>query len=127
MKAPNWILSAAAICGALSVLTGAFAAHGLKAVLSSQQMGWIETGVLYQHLHSLALLALGLAVWAKGEMAFKSTAICWVLGILLFSGSLYALALSGWRFLVFLTPIGGLSFVAGWLLLTRNAAQQGKA
>lgn len=126
MQNRNWILIIAALCGALSVLTGAFAAHGLRALLSPQQMGWIETGVLYQHVHSLALLALGLAVWAKGEMQFKSSALCWALGIVLFSGSLYAVALTGWRFLVFLTPIGGLSFVAGWLLLAVNAAQQGR-
>lgn len=126
MKNRNWILIAAALCGALSVLTGAFAAHALRPVLSSQQMGWIETGVLYQHVHSIALLALGLAVWVKGESSFKSSAICWLLGMFLFSGSLYALALTGWRFLVFLTPIGGLSFVAGWLFLAVNAAQQGR-
>jgi uncharacterized membrane protein YgdD (TMEM256/DUF423 family) len=105
--------------GALSVMLGAFAAHGLKSRLSEYSMGIFETGVKYQFYHVFAILALGLII----KSGFQHPMIGWsfrffIFGIILFSGSLYALALlSGKRWLGMITPVGGLCLIAGWLCL----------
>jgi uncharacterized membrane protein YgdD (TMEM256/DUF423 family) len=105
----------------LAVALGAFAAHGLKARLGADMLAVFETGVRYQMFHALALLAVGWACtrWPGGPV----TASGWlfVAGTLLFSGSLYALALSGVRGLGMITPVGGLAFLAGWLCLAWGA------
>ncbi|WP_442110557.1 DUF423 domain-containing protein [Pseudomonas sp. NUPR-001] len=110
-------LMLAAFFGFTGVALGAFAAHGLKGRLSSEYLAVFHTGVTYQLVHALALLGVAvlatqlpgrLVAWAGGLFA---------LGIVLFSGSLYLLTLSGIGKLGMITPIGGMAFLAGWLCL----------
>lgn len=110
-----WIIMVAAIFGALSVALGAFAAHGLQGHLSSNLLDVFKTAVHYQFLHAIALLGIG--VWAVQQPQgwLQVAAGAWILGILLFSGSLYGLSLLEWRWLGPVTPIGGLSFMIGWV------------
>lgn len=109
------ILSAALM--ALAVALGAFGAHALKTHLSSEMLHTWETGVKYHFYHALGLLLIGiLAVYAP-SVYLKWSAILLCAGVVLFSGSLYALSLSGIKILGAITPLGGLSFIAGWILL----------
>ena len=113
------ILLIAFVGGALSVALGAFGAHALKASLDAKQTAWYELAVRYQMWHSLALLGLGClqALFASaGRKLLWWAAILMVAGVLLFSGSLYTLALQGPRWVVFLTPLGGSSLLLGWVL-----------
>ncbi len=109
--------AAGAISGFLSVALGAFGAHGLKNRLSAEMLAIFETGVRYQMYHALALLAVAWAcsrwpgTWSAGS------GWLFLAGTLIFSGSLYVLALSGVRWLGAITPLGGLAFLAGWLCL----------
>ena len=110
-------LSLGSISGALAVMIGAFGAHGLKEKLSAEMLAIYKTGVEYHFYHTLALLAVGLVA-----LHFQSkwlTASGWSMfaGIVIFSGSLYALSISGVKVLGAITPIGGLCFIAGWILL----------
>ena len=101
--------------GLTTVILGAFGAHALEGQLSAQQLIWWQKAVNYQGLHSLALLATALLALATAPSApLKWAGWLFLSGILLFSGSLYALALSGIRSLGMLTPFGGLAFIAGW-------------
>ena len=107
----------------LAVAAGAFGAHGLRARLAPDMLAIFETGARYQMYHALALLAVAwVAVRSPGGPA---TLAGWlfVAGTLLFSGSLYALALSGTRWLGAITPLGGLCFLAGWAALAWAAAR----
>jgi len=101
----------------VAVATGAFGAHGLRARLSPDLLAVFETAARYQMYHALALLAVGWAVtrW-PGPWPVRAGWL-FVVGTLLFSGSLYALALSGMRWLGAVTPLGGLAFLAGWTCL----------
>ena len=112
------LLTVAGASGAIAVMLGAFAAHGLKAQLSPYLIGVFETGVLYQFIHTLAILACGimlqLKLGAKSQKYFFIAAICFIIGILCFSGSLYALALTGIKWFGPITPLGGLLFIIGW-------------
>ncbi len=102
----------------LGVVLGAFAAHGLKARLSEHSLAVFQTGVHYQFLHSLALLFLGLAYrLGIADPLLKAAGICFIIGILFFSGSLYWLANGGPRWLGPITPIGGTLFLVGWFLV----------
>lgn len=101
--------------GLLAVLAGAFGAHVLRGMLSPRLYDVYQTGATYQMYHALALLGVACAqaagqdsVWLRRSQWF------FVLGICLFSGSLYALALSGWKWLGAITPLGGISLVVGW-------------
>jgi uncharacterized membrane protein YgdD (TMEM256/DUF423 family) len=105
------------VSGLMSVAAGAFGAHALRARLPADLLAVFETGARYQMYHALALLAVG---WAAGRWA--GPLVAWagwlfVAGTLLFSGSLYALALSGARWLGAITPLGGVCFLGGWLCL----------
>lgn len=115
-----WFI-AGSLAGASGVVLGAFAAHGLKGALPADSLAQFETGARYQLVHALALLGAGWACerW-PGPLA---QAAGWALlaGIVIFSGSLYALALSGVRWLGAITPAGGLALIAGWLLLAAAA------
>ena len=126
----NWI-AIAALNMALAVTTGAFGAHALKARLSPEALGWWQTAVAYQMWHALGLLALGvllkvslsspaLATAALPATAIQTSAVLLQLGIVIFSGSLYAMALGAPRWFGAITPIGGLAFIAGWLWLAWN-------
>ena len=111
------LLLLAALFGFTGVGLGAFAAHGLKGQLSAEYLAVFQTGVHYQMLHALALLALA-ALWQRlGGRLLTAAGVCFCVGILLFSGSLYALTLSGISALGMITPVGGLTFLAGWLCL----------
>ncbi len=103
---------------------GAFGAHALRGVLSPEFAAVYETGVRYQLVHGLALLFVALAAERRPEQAWKAITWLFGVGILLFSGSLYALSLSGLRFLGAVTPVGGVCFLAGWALVLRLAWSQ---
>jgi uncharacterized membrane protein YgdD (TMEM256/DUF423 family) len=111
---------AAALLGALGVILGAFGAHGLQTRLSSEQLQSWDTAVRYHLLHSVALLALALYGAASGR-SIQLAGSLFVLGILLFSGSIYLLVLTGQRWLGPVTPLGGLCLIAGWLSLASLA------
>ena len=98
------------------VAAGAFGAHGLKNVLDAEALGVFETAVRYQMYH-----ALGLVVLAALPGDYRWSGWLFVAGILIFSGSLYLLALTGTRWLGAITPIGGVCFLAGWALLLYRA------
>ncbi|MGH7228524.1 MAG: DUF423 domain-containing protein, partial [Nitrospiraceae bacterium] len=100
----------------LAVAAGAFGAHSLKASLPTEMLTVFETAARYQMYHALALCAVGWASHQYRHVALRLAGWLFVLGILLFSGSLYALAFSGARWLGALTPLGGLAFLAGWAL-----------
>lgn len=110
----------AGLSGAASVLLGAFAAHGLRARLSEQYLAVFQTAVHYQQWHSLALLLVGLWLLRQPSLYLRLASAAWLLGMLLFSGSLYALVLWGWP-VGLLTPLGGLCLVAGWLAVSLAA------
>jgi uncharacterized membrane protein YgdD (TMEM256/DUF423 family) len=118
------ILVIAAINGFLVVSIGAFGAHGLQARL--QETGYLatfETGVQYHMFHTIALLGLALlAMQAPESRLLSSAAWLFLAGIILFSGSLYVLAISGISWLGAITPLGGLGFLAGWGCLIWFAA-----
>ena len=101
--------------GLLSVAFGAFGAHALRDRLDAYSLGVFETAVQYQFYHSLALLVAGLLlVQFPASILLKSSVFLFVLGILLFSGSLYVLSFTGIRWLGAITPLGGLAFIAAW-------------
>ncbi len=113
---------AGAVSGLVAVALGAFAAHGLKSKLTPEMLTIFETGARYQMYHAFALLA---AAWAAGGGAAspapaRAAGWCFLAGTLLFSGSLYALALTGLRKLGIVTPFGGVFFLAGWGLLAAS-------
>ena len=106
----------------LGVLLGAFGAHGLKDTLSAEGKHAYQTAVLYHLIHGLALLAVGwLATVKPAEPLVKSAGWAFVIGIVLFSGSLYVLSVTGIKKLGIITPFGGLSFLIGWLCLALAA------
>ncbi len=110
-------LALGALSALLSVAAGAFGAHALRARLAPELLVVFETGARYQMYHALGLVAVA---WSASRWpGAATTAAGWLLvaGTLLFSGSLYALALSGVRALGAVTPFGGLAFLAGWLCL----------
>jgi uncharacterized membrane protein YgdD (TMEM256/DUF423 family) len=107
------------ILGGLSVMLGAFGAHSLKEQLTEKSLATFQTGVLYQFMHSLALILVGiLSLHFSDEHKKKIERPGWffLAGIVLFSGSLYSLALGGPRWLGPVTPLGGLSFMIGFSL-----------
>jgi len=123
MKNRN-ILLAGAIFMALGVLLGAFGAHALKKILSPEMLDVYKTGVEYQFYHALGLLAIGLIGFYIESKWLRWSGILLIIGIIIFSGSLYALSISGIKILGAITPIGGLSFVAGWICLAVGIVKQ---
>ncbi len=113
----------AAIFGALAVLLGAFAAHGLKNTLSVEYLAVLQTGVQYQFIHALALLLVALLAQHCASRALVLAAIFFILGIILFSGSLYVLVLTPLK-PGLITPIGGSLLVLGWLSLASSALRK---
>lgn len=111
-------LMIAAISGFCAVVIGAFAAHGLKQILAPEAIDVVKTGVQYQMYHALALLIVALWLSHKPDArGLKVGGLAFILGSLLFSGSLYAIALGAPRWLGPITPLGGLCFLIGWALL----------
>ncbi len=114
----NPLLISAGIIGLLAVGLGAFGAHGLEARLSIAAKGWWDTATLYALVHASAALGVALAARAPGTSWLLSAAgTAFILGALVFSGSLYAMALGAPRWFGAITPLGGLSFLAGWGLI----------
>jgi uncharacterized membrane protein YgdD (TMEM256/DUF423 family) len=115
----RFALLAGALFAAVGVALGAFGAHGLRQMLDATRMGWWHTAVDYQMWHAIALVALSAVPARTGR------ATIWLLsiGILLFSGSLYLMALAGWRWLGIVTPLGGAAMIAGWLVLAWRVAK----
>ncbi len=116
------ILPSAALLGAAAVALGAFGSHGLKPYMTDYQISIFEKGIQYHFVHTLALLATGILMNQSNRTWLRRSSYLFILGILLFSGSLYLLACRD--LLPFsvswvgpLTPIGGLCFIAGWLSL----------
>ncbi len=107
----------AGVNGALAVLLGAFAAHGLKARLAPDMLAVFDTAAHYHLIHALALGLAAMAFDRTGAGAAKIAAMLFLAGIVLFCGSLYLLALTGTVGLGLVTPIGGLAFVGGWAAL----------
>lgn len=114
----NIILSVGAASAGLSVILGAFAAHGLRDQLSEKLLATFQTGVTYQFYHSLALLLVGLLMkqWAA-TVSLRYIALLFMAGMLMFSGSLYVLAMGGPRWLGPITPLGGTCFIIAWFWL----------
>ncbi len=117
-------LTTAALLGALSVALGAFAAHKLRTILPADGVATFETGVRYQFYHALALLMIGIAADKFSTKWIRWAGNCFIAGIILFSGSLYALTVlrimentSANNYVGIITPFGGLFFIAGWLML----------
>lgn len=113
----------AALYGAVAVALGAFAAHGLKSRLSEQLLTVFQTGVTYQFYHTLALLLGGLWLRFAPSPWVAAAGIFWALGVVLFSGSLYALALTSIKWFGPITPLGGLLFILGWICLLVGAVK----
>ncbi|MDH3268024.1 MAG: DUF423 domain-containing protein [Ignavibacteria bacterium] len=108
----TWIIISA-VSGFTAVAIGAFGAHGLREKLSPEMLEVYKTGVLYQFIHTIVLLILSLTNFTKSNIA----SIFFLLGIMLFSFSLYIYSTSGIRFFAMITPVGGVCFLIGWFWL----------
>jgi uncharacterized membrane protein YgdD (TMEM256/DUF423 family) len=115
------ILLAGAVSAFVAVAAGAFGAHALRTRLPADLLAVFETGARYAMYHALALGLVAVLAGVRPGPLLVPAAVCFGAGILLFSGSLFALALSGVRALGAITPLGGLAFLAGWVLLALHA------
>lgn len=115
----HWIIAAGALFAMLAVIIGAFAAHGLQPMLSAYALDLVETGARYQMYHALGLVLVGvLSMFPDFSAAWlKLAAGAFGLGIVVFSGSLYILALSGMSGWGAVTPFGGVAFIFGWFAM----------
>ncbi len=114
----------ASIFGALAVAGGAFGAHALKGKLTETALGSFETGVRYQMYHAIALLLVAVLITQYPDIkGLAVTGWCFVAGIFLFSGSLYGLSLMSIKALGPVTPLGGVAFIAGWIVLALSSAK----
>lgn len=116
-------LTIAAINGFLAVAAGAFAVHGLQGRLDAHALEIFQTGARYHMDHALAMGLAAFAIRGSAAVPARAAAVSFLAGIVLFSGSLYLLALSGARALVFVTPIGGVFFFIGWAMLAWAATR----
>ena len=127
-SAMNWTAIGAVLL-ALAVGMGAFGAHGLRSRLDAYSMSVYENAVFYHFVHALGILLVSLLARTNAISVTGQERVAWLLliGILIFSGSLYALAISGARILGAITPLGGIAFILGWLVLVYEAlrAQRG--
>ena len=114
-----WILGS--LFGFLAVAAGAFGAHALRARLAPDLLAVFETAARYQMYHALALLVVAMAAARWPDPAFRAAGWLFTAGIVVFSGSLYLLALTGVRWLGAITPLGGLAFLGGWIALALAA------
>jgi len=114
------LLIIGSVFAALSVLLGAFGAHGLKNRLSIEDLAIFETAVRYQMYHALGILLMGVASFYLTEKLVSAPAYFLILGIIVFSGSLFLLVFTNLRWFGAITPIGGLCLIIGWLLFAYN-------
>jgi len=117
---PNLIIAFGALNAFLAVAAGAFAAHGLKDILSYEYINTFKTAADYQILHGIGLILIGILNKQNTERYNIAAAIFMLAGIILFSGSLYLLTLTGTKWLGIITPFGGLCFLIAWLTLGFN-------
>ena len=123
----NRFFTLGCLFAAVGVTAGAFGAHGFKGVLSTDMLAVYETAVRYQMYHSFGLIAVGVLSKLYGEEPRTVIAgWCFVGGIILFSGSLYALTLTDIRWLSAITPIGGVAFILGWAMLGLSFSQSSR-
>ena len=116
-------LGLGSVMAGTAVAAGAFGAHSLKGMLDGTMLAVFETAVRYQMYHALGLCTVAWAAERHPAKAWSTIGWCFVAGIILFSGSLYVVSLGGFKWLGACTPLGGLSFLAGWSLLARHAWQ----
>ena len=114
---------AASIFGGLAVVIGAFGAHGLESLLDEKTLKTFHTGVEYQFYHVFALLFVGLLQKNSPSRLLNVAGSLFIIGILVFSGSLYAYVLTGIHQFGMITPIGGLAFIIAWLLLAVSVSK----
>lgn len=119
-----WIIIGS-LAGALAVGFGAFGAHGLRERLDADALAVFDIAARYQMYHAFALLAVGFLALRVDNLTVRIAGCAFVLGIVLFSGSLYGLALTGQRWMGMITPVGGLSFIVGWVALALAAYRPG--
>lgn len=127
MNTAKLILITSGVFGGLAVLLGAFGAHGLKKMVSPEMIAVFKTGVDYQFYHTFAIALVGLSLITQGTDPGKWLVwafVAFVVGIVLFSGSLYMLALTQIKFFGPITPLGGLFFIMGWVFFTLHWIQQ---
>ncbi|MFZ6719269.1 DUF423 domain-containing protein [Undibacterium sp. Ji49W] len=117
----RFFIATAAILMFTGVAAGAFGAHGLKQILDADMLAIWQTAVTYQIVHGLGMLALGIMLQQQDNGLLRKAAWAMLAGVVIFSGSLYALALTGIRVLGAITPIGGVAFLAGWAMLAWTA------
>lgn len=124
---PAWFpIAVGAVFGLLGVAAGAFGAHGLRPVVSARDLEIWQTGAHYQQVHAVLLVAIGM--WAgHSSKALRVAVGLLVAGILIFSGTLYAMVLGGPRILGAITPLGGLSLMGGWLALVAYGLSRRRA
>ncbi|BBB69422.1 membrane protein [Undibacterium sp. YM2] len=118
------LIAISAILMFTGVAAGAFGAHGLKQMLSADMLAIWQTAVTYQMVHGLGMLALGIMLQQQDNTLLRKAAWAMLAGVIIFSGSLYALALTGIRILGAVTPIGGVAFLAGWAMLAWAAIRR---
>ena len=116
---------AGALAAGIAVVAGAFGAHGLEGRVSPNRLETFKTGVTYQMYHALALLFVGWAALQGSSGAVTWAGYAFILGIVIFSGSLYLLVLTDTGWLGAITPIGGVAFIAGWVLVAWGMFRQG--
>lgn len=138
MHVPYWAIPIGAVLGCFGVAGGAFGAHALKAILEPDRLQIFEVAIRYQLYHALALLAVGILARTVPNVAEDSLgsapatkALTWsarafLLGVLLFSGSLFVLVFSGVRWIGAITPLGGVAFLVGWACLGYGGWQLGR-
>lgn len=120
-----WMLVCGSCLSLLSIILGAFAAHGLKSSLTPYSIAIFQTGVEYQMYHGIAIFLVGI-LSGFGKFSYtwlKAATISFLVGCLFFSGSLFLLALTGIKWLGAITPIGGVAFIVGWTLLIYAAVK----
>ena len=116
----NLIIAFGAFNACLAVAAGAFAAHGLKEVLTPEYLAVFKTAADYQLLHGIGMILIGALSKDKADRCIIASALFMFIGIILFSGSLYTLVLSDIKWLGMITPIGGICFLIAWLTLGFN-------
>lgn len=117
----------AGISGFFYVAFGAIGSHLLSLIMAKYQLDWIELGLQYQGIHTLAMMAISAMLMRKVVLWFYWSGVFFAVGILLFSGSLYCMALLQVKFFSYITPIGGGSFLIGWLLVLIGALRLRKS